>query len=122
VVTAVDGAPGMPGASDSRRLAARDPVAPQAQLLANETGGHRIRIEPREASGTVLLADAYGVVLARYPVAPSPIDATRTFDVALVPNETETHLFLSHEFDDGRVSEWEVLTLPAIDLDEGDDE
>jgi len=116
VVTPVDGAPGLPGASDPRRWSARDPLPPHARLLTSDGEGHRIRIEPREGSGAVLLADAYGVVMERYPVVPSPIDATRAFDVSLTAAESETQLLVSHEFADGRSSEWEVLTLPAVEI------
>jgi len=115
VVTAVGGAPGLPGASESRRSSARDPLPPTAHLLATDARAHHIRIAPREGSGEVLLADAYGVVLARYPVSPSPIAAMRDFDVALHSGPVEMQLFLAHEFADGRASEWQVLTLPAFE-------
>ena len=120
VVTAIDGVPGLPGASESRFWAARDPVAPAASVVESDATAHRIRITPRESSGVVVLADDYGVELARIPVRSSPIASTRDFDLTLTSNPVETHVYLAHEFEDGRASEWETVVLPGVEAVEAD--
>jgi hypothetical protein len=74
-----------------------------------------VRVFPREATGDVVLADSYGVDLARYPVRSSPRAAHRTFDVALAVVGSNPYVLLAHELSDGRASEWQALELPTPD-------
>jgi len=60
------------------------------------------------------------VELARFPVRQSPIPDTRDVEVELTATPVESYVLLSHEFEDGRNSEWETIVLPAVEADVGE--
>jgi hypothetical protein len=104
------------GASDRRRLAPRMPVAPHAQVFG-EAGAYQMHIVPTETSGEVLLADFTGNVFASYEVPSHHAPSSRVIDLAITLPETDTQIWLAHQLEGGRVSEWRVLSLPQGDAD-----
>jgi hypothetical protein len=114
VVTAGDSSPGLPGASEIRRLPPRPPSEPRGTVLAANGNEYVVRIHPTVGSGSVLLADARGAVFGQYEVPQSPEASGRVFDIVLTPTYGDQHILLAHELNDGRRSEWRAVPLIAF--------
>jgi hypothetical protein len=111
LITAAEGAPGNPGASLPRSVAAREPLPPRARVLAREREGWTLRIVPAEPSGEILLAGPDGAVFARRAPPPHPVAPGGVFDLVLSLLPGDTEVWLAHERADGRRSAWTRVEL-----------
>ena len=111
VVTGVEESPDAAGASTARTLAPRVPVAPRAKVVEQRDAESFLRIVPSEASGAVLLADADGIIFARYPLPATPGAGARALDIAVRLPSWNTHVLMGHELGDGRRSPWRTLAI-----------
>ena len=117
VVTEAGLTPESPGASERRKLAPRTPAAPHATILEAGPEEYQVRIVAAETTGRVLLADLDGNVFAAYAIPLDPSPTHRVFDVALSVPPTDTMVWMAHELEDGRLSEWRPIPLERFDPD-----